>query len=115
MYKLGFLAVFMLFAGVTKSQSIIVYVTEKIKGAEIPVIRTDFEIYVNDTLRKKATSQADGSLPRIALYNGKHQLTLKSEEFNDASEKDVLIKDYRTTEVTVFVTRKTQPKVEAKK
>jgi hypothetical protein len=105
----------MLSFGVARSQSIIVYVTEKIKGAEIPVIRTDFDVVVNDSLKKKGTSQADGSLPRIGLYNGTHKITLKSDEFNDVTENDILIKDFRTTEVTVYVSRKSQPKTEGKK
>ncbi|MBA3662781.1 MAG: hypothetical protein H0W61_01045 [Bacteroidetes bacterium] len=98
-----------------KSQSVIIYVTEKIKSAEIPVVRTDFEVAINDSIKKKLTSQNDGSLPRISLEKGKYKIMVSGNEFMDAVEKDVVVNESRTTELTVFINRKPQQPAETKK
>lgn len=98
-----------------KGQSIIVYATERIKTAEVPVIRTEFNVLLDDSVKKKLTTQADGSLPRIHADNGSHKIVLSSEEYNTVTETNVVVKDFRTTEITIYLSRKSQPKIESKK
>lgn len=102
-------------SAVLKSQSIVIYATEKIKGAEIPIVRTDFEVVINDSIKKKSTSRNDGSLPRIAVAKGKYKVLLAGDEFNETIEKDVVVNEFRTTELTIFVNRKSKPAVTDKR
>lgn len=98
-----------------RSQSIIVYVTEKIKGAEIPVGRTEFDVTINDTLKLKRVSDNDGSLARIASQNGTFKVAVSNPEYTTGIEKEVVVKDYRTTEVSIYVTKLSAAEMEAKK
>ncbi|MGZ3899689.1 MAG: hypothetical protein ACXVNM_07560 [Bacteroidia bacterium] len=115
MKHLFFTVVFVGGFGLLKSQSIIIYATEKIKGAEIPVIRKDFEVVINDSIKKKGTSRNDGSLPRIAVTKGKYKIMIAGDEFNEAIEKDVVVNEFRTTELTIFVNRKNENVTNGKK
>jgi hypothetical protein len=98
----------------SKSQSVFIYAAEKIKTAEVPVARTEFDIIINDTLKVKRTSASDGGLGRIALEKGKYTLRIINPEFSDGFEKEVIVNEYKTTEVSVFVTRLTKEQLEEK-
>ncbi|MCW3076781.1 MAG: hypothetical protein JWO32_1390 [Bacteroidetes bacterium] len=98
-----------------QSQSIIIYVTEKIKRAEIPVGRTEVDVTINDTLKLKRVSDNDGSLARIALPNGTYKVMVTNPEYNAGFEKEVIVKDYRTTETTIYVSKLSASEMEDKK
>lgn len=117
MKKLFTLAFLLFLVSKGKSQSIWVYAAEKIKGVEIPVQWEEFEIIVNDSIKKKFTAQTDGSLGRISLENGKYKVKLISLNFayEDAVKEEVIIKDYRTTDVIFTLSKLTPAQIEAKK
>lgn len=97
------------------AQSIIIYAAEKIKTAEAPVPRTEFEVTVNDTLKVKKTSDHDGSLGRISLPPGKYKIKISNPEYSDGFEKEVIVNESKTTEVSVFVLPLTEAQQEEKK
>jgi hypothetical protein len=98
-----------------KSQSIYVYASEKIKGAEIPIERVDFEVIVNDSIKKKFTSQNDGSLGRISVPKGKYKVKLTTEEFADGINEEVIVNEFKTTSLVVNLLRLTPAQIEEKK
>lgn len=98
-----------------KSQSIYVYASEKIKGAEIPIERVDFEVIVNDSIKKKFTSQNDGSLGRISVPKGKYKVKVTTEEFADGINEEVIVNDFKTTSLVVNLVRLTPAQIEEKK
>lgn len=108
---------FILAAFSFKAQSIWVYAAEKVKGVEIPVQWEEFEVTINDSIKRKFTAQNDGSLGRFSLDNGKYKVTIKSLNFvyADVTRDDVIIKDFRTTDVVFTLMKLTPAQIEEKK
>jgi hypothetical protein len=89
--------------GAAKAQCIRVYVSEKIKGIEIPIQRTEFEVYVNDTLKKKLSSDNSGFLTRLSLNKGKYNIKLVSAEYSMVKMDAVVVEDSKSTDITLVV------------
>src|SRR5690242_17150308 len=101
MKKALLLLAFVAFSKAVKSQCIFIYPSEKIKGVEIPIERTEFDIYVNDTLKKHATSFNDGSLGRVALEPGRYTVKIKNPEYQDGIKTEVIVHESKTTNVII--------------
>jgi hypothetical protein len=101
-------------AGV-KSQCIFIYASEKIKGAEIPIERREFEVVINDTLKKKVVSHNDGSLGRMSLEPGTYKIKISNPEYQDATQENVVVKESKTTNVVINLVRPSALKEEEKK
>ena len=106
---------FLSFFNFIKAQSIFIYASEKIKGVEIPVERTEFKIWVNDTLKKTGTSENDGSLGRISLEKGTYKLKITNEEYADAVNDAVVVNESKTTKVIINLSRLSATQIEEKK
>ena len=98
-----------------KAQCIWIYVSEKVKGAEIPIERTEFDVVVNDTLKRHMTSKNDGSLGKIYLEKGKYKVKVSNPEYIDAIETEVVVNESRTTNLTVNLVKAAAIKEEEKK
>ncbi|MCE3226202.1 MAG: hypothetical protein K0S32_753 [Bacteroidetes bacterium] len=106
---------FISLCGVAKSQCIFIYAAEKIKGAEIPIERTEFHVVINDTMKRTISSHNDGSLGRISLEKGKYKVKISSEEFADGISEEVIVKESRSTDVIIPLVRLTPAQIEEKK
>ena len=84
-----------------KAQCIRLYVSEKVKGAEIPVERRKFEVTINDTMKLNLTSGNDGYLGRISLDRGTYKVVLKNADYSEAIVKDVIVEESRSNNLTV--------------
>ncbi len=98
-----------------KAQSIFIYASEKIKGVEIPIERVDFEVTVNDSIKKKFTSINDGSLGRISIPKGIYKVKLTTEEFADGIKEEVVVNESKTTSLIINLVRLTPAQIEEKK
>jgi len=107
--------IFIILLNFAKAQSIYVYASEKIKGVEIPLERIDFEVTVNDSIKKKFTSQNDGSLGRISIPKGKYKVKVTTEEFEDGINEEVIVNDFKTTSLIINLVRLTPAQIEEKK
>jgi len=87
----------------TKAQCIRVYVSEKIKGIEIPIQRREFEVFVNDTLKRKLSSDNSGFLIRLSVNKGKYNIKLVSPDYADAFMSDVIVEESKSTDITINV------------
>jgi hypothetical protein len=105
MKKLLLLAVFISLHKAAKSQCIFIYASEKIKGVEIPLERQEFDVVISDTIKKHATSFADGSLGRMALPPGTYTVRLHNPEYQDATKTEVIVKESHTTNVIIDLYR----------
>ena len=94
---------FLLLINLTKAQCIRIFVSETIKGVEIPIARREFEVYVNDTLKKKVQSDASGFLTRLSLERGKYDVKIKNPEYNCAPMNGVVVEESKSTEITMIV------------
>ncbi|MCE3260729.1 MAG: hypothetical protein K0S12_2370 [Bacteroidetes bacterium] len=103
------------FAHTGKSQCIFIYAAEKIKGAEIPIVRTEFEVTINDSLKKKVSSLNDGSLGRISLEKGTYRVKISSSEFTDGFQENVIVNESKSTDVVINLTRRGPGQTEEKK
>lgn len=103
MKNLLLIAFFTFTAFILKAQCIRVYVSEKIKGIEIPIQRREFEVFVNDTLKRKIASDNSGFLVRLSLTKGKYNIKLVNPEFSEAFQKDVVVEESKNTDVTIIV------------
>jgi hypothetical protein len=101
--------------GLSKAQCVFIYASEKIKGVEIPLERMEFEVLINDTLKKKATSRNDGSLGRISLEKGIYTIKLSHPEFKPAVQQNVVVNESRTTNVIINLVRSGAANTEEKK
>lgn len=115
MKSLIFISLFIIASGFAKGQCIFVYASEKVKGVEIPIERVEFEITVNDTIKKKYTSKNDGSLGRISLERGKYKVRVVTEEFTEGVADDVVVNESRTTNLIVNMVRLSPAQIEEKK
>lgn len=98
-----------------KAQCMFIYASEKIKGVEIPIERVEFEVTINDTLKKKCTSKNDGSLGRINVDRGTYKVKITTDEFSDGISEEVTVNESRTTNIIINVVRLTPAQVEEKK
>lgn len=103
------------FGAAFKAQCIFIYAAEKIKTAEVPVPGTEFDVTINDSIKMKRTSDHDGSLGRISLEKGKYTIKISNPEFTEGFEKEVVVNESRTTEVSVFIARLSAAQLEEKK
>ena len=110
-----FIFLFILLLNFAKAQSIFIYASEKIKGVEIPIERVDFEVTVNDSIKKKYTSINDGSLGRISIPKGIYKVKLTTEEFADGITEDVIVNESKTTSLIINLVRLTPAQIEEKK
>ncbi|MBK9283264.1 MAG: hypothetical protein IPM51_02995 [Sphingobacteriaceae bacterium] len=104
MKKLIIFSILFLFYKSSKAQCIFVYASQRIKGVEIPIERTEFDIVINDTIKKHATSANDGSLGRISLPQGIYEVKISNPEFNIGIKKNVIVRESRTTDVIINLT-----------
>jgi len=115
MKPLFFFTLFLLGACFSKAQCIFVYVNEKVKGVEIPIVSEEFKIYVNDTLKATRMSKSDGCLGRIPLEKGTYKVKIVSPGFSEGSKADVVVNESRTTDVEMLLTKQAAVKEEEKK
>jgi hypothetical protein len=102
-------------AASARSQCIFIYAAEKIKGAEIPIVRTEFEVTINDSLKKKVSSLNDGSLGRISLEKGIYKIKISSSEFADGFQENVIVNASKSTDVVINLRRRGPAETEEKK
>ncbi len=98
-----------------KAQCIRIYVSEKIKGIEIPIGRREFEVYVNDTLKKKLETDGSGYLTRLSLEKGKYNIKIASSEYACVPMNDVVVEESRSTDITIIVSTPAAVNPEKKK
>ena len=103
MKNLLFISFLFLHVSMVKSQCIRIYVSEKIKGIEIPVQRTEFEIFVNDTLKRKLESDNSGFLVRLSLNEGKYNIKILNPGYLESKMDNVLVQGQKSTEITMVV------------
>jgi hypothetical protein len=78
-----------------------IYASEKIKGVEIPITRVEFDVVINDTIKKKLTSAGDGSLGRISLPQGLYNVKIMNPEYKDGIKNNVIVRESRTSDVII--------------
>ena len=114
MKKALLLLVFLAFSKAVKSQCIFIYAAEKIKGVEIPIERREFDVFINDSIKKHVTSFADGSLGRMGLNPGIYKVKISNPEYQDGMKAEVIVKESKSTDVVIDM-YKVGVKVEEKK
>ena len=109
------LFIFFIAINTAKAQSVYIYASQKIKGAEIPIERVDFDVFINDSLKKKFTSGNDGALGRISLEKGKYKIKISTLEYADGLNNEVIINESKTTNLVLNLIPLTAAQVEEKK
>jgi hypothetical protein len=105
MKNLFLLTLLIVTSSAIKAQCIRIYVSENVKGVEIPIEKGEFEVTINDTLKKKLTTDKSGYLTRISLERGKYNVKLESMEFKDAYMKDVVVEESKSSNIVIDVFR----------
>lgn len=107
---------FLFVAGLSvgKAQCIYIYASEKIKGVEIPITRTEFDVVINDTIKKHLTSSGDGSLGRISLPQGLYTVKIMNPEYQDGIRTNVIVRESRTSDVIINLNKASAVKEEDK-
>jgi LytS/YehU family sensor histidine kinase len=95
---------------ISRSQCIFIYVNEKVKGVEIPIVNEEFQIIVNDSIKHTRRSKSDGSLGRIVLEKGTYKVKIVNPDFSEGNKADVIVNESRTTDVEMLLTRKPKDK-----
>jgi hypothetical protein len=104
-----------LLCSISKAQCIFIYASEKIKGVEIPITTVEFDVVINDTIKKKAVSKGDGSLGRMSLEMGTYKVKISNPEFEDGISNGVVVKESRSTSVIINLVRLTPAQIEERK
>lgn len=99
-------ALFLVGAYAARSQCIFVYVNEKVKGVEIPIVNEEFQIIINDSIKHMLRSKSDGSLGRIALEKGTYKVKILNPDFSEGNKPEVIVNESRTTDVEMLLTRR---------
>lgn len=97
-----------------KAQCIFIYASEKIKGVEIPITRVEFDVVINDTIKKHLTSAGDGSLGRISLPQGLYTVKIQNPEYQDGIKTNVIVRESRSSDVIINLTKAGAAKEEDK-
>lgn|GEM_PF-4013342 len=107
---------FLFFAGsmIGRSQCIFIYASEKIKGVEIPITRTEFDVVINDSIKKHLTSAGDGSLGRISLPQGLYTVKIMNPEYQDGIKTNVIVRESRSSDVIINLNKASGVKEEDK-
>ncbi len=114
MKYLFFIGLFVIISGSGKAQCIRVFVSENSGGIEIPIENREFDVTINDSIKRTLTTDKSGYLTRISLEKGKYHVKLVSTEFKDAYMKDVIVEDGKSSNIVIDVFRLTQQEEQEK-